>query len=113
MALKSSLCINLPFEEVYKDFSECKDFEDMEVLTLVDDMLDHGLKNITATCTNKFEDGICGHKTKLSVEGRQHLLLPFRKCEQSIRSRISFGKTPEHKSDRPGSDGLPQSKAAQ
>lgn len=110
IALKAALCTNHPYEQVYKDFDTCSNINDMQLITEIDELLDHGLKPLEAICEKTFEDKPCKQKVKLRLEGRQSLLLPFRERDEPVRSRISFGKASKHKPNRPGSDGLSESK---
>ena len=87
ISLLARCCTNLEYEEAYDKLFNNTNPEDGEVLSEIDDMLDHGLKPIKIVCSK------CKnvHEYQIERSGEERLLTPFRKGKSTARSRIRFG----------------------
>lgn len=61
--------------------------EDKEVIEEVTDLLDFGLEPVEFECCDDF----CTHTLKVQLESPETLCFPFRKPDESAKSRIKFG----------------------
>lgn len=90
IALLSAMVTNIKFEEVYADFSQINDYEDAEIIEEVDTALHSDIRPFETKCDE------CGTEQFLVLEGKEHLLKPFRDGRRNNRRRIQFGN--EHES---------------
>jgi hypothetical protein len=88
-AFNALLCKSVPFEQSYLFFNSTTDSIDHEILEEIDSLLAHDIKPLTGECSQ------CKTKIRLPLKNAVDMVLPFREQEESIRSRISFGKGTE------------------
>lgn len=91
VAMYAAMCTNHKFEDAYKFFNETLDREDGEILEEIDELLDHGVKPLEVKYTSVVDGEEVERTTKIRIEGRQALLLPFRGEGKSVRDKIRFG----------------------
>lgn len=78
-------CVNVPFEEAYHKFSRAQ-YDDMQLLDIIEEKLFHGIKPIEAVCAN------CGRNVLIRLEGGGVIIRPFRSLKTSLDDRIHYGK---------------------
>ena len=99
VALFAAMCTSHSFDEAYKFFDGTQVREDGEILEEIDNVLAHGIKPLKATYKFERDSEIINRTIKIRLEGRQALLLPFRKERKSVRDRIRFGDASRDKSE--------------
>lgn len=89
-----ALMSNLPFEKAVELFNAAVG-EDARLLTEMDSLTYHGVKERDYQCERK--DPPCGHEFSVAIDGGlEVLLIPFRGDSEPPKSRVRFGKTPAH-----------------
>jgi hypothetical protein len=80
---------NKSFEEAYQIFYNATG-DDLERISILDNLLYHGLKEIVMTCSNEE----CKHEYEIKLNNSQEveIIKPFRGQEAIIRDEISFGE---------------------
>lgn len=96
VAMYAAMCTSHKFEDAYKFFNETLDREDGEILEEIDELLDHGVKPLEVKYTSVVDGEEVERTTKIRIEGRQALLLPFREQGKSVRDKIRFGDASKH-----------------
>lgn len=97
IALLAKQVSNIEFDEAY-NFINNANPTDSKLINEVDKLLYHSTKEVVFKCKEILSDKkICGHENKIELEGGQALLIPFREREESIGSKIHFGKSSTRK----------------
>lgn len=99
VAVYASMITNVPFAQAYDALYDNRDPLDIEVLNEIDKLLVHDIKALKTTCkaesTEEGNSKTCDTVNLVKLEGREALLLPFRKGEKTARNRIRLGSTSE------------------
>ena len=99
-ALRALTVRNLDFVDAYKllsELNEISDIEDIETLEIIDKALYHDISSIESVCKNEIVDsetdqkGMCNHTSKVSVEGKELLIRPFREHKTPTGNKVRFG----------------------
>lgn len=85
VAVLAMMCCNHSYEDAYKVFYHVHQ-DDVDRLDEVDSYLYHGVKPLEGLCSK------CNKTTQVRLEGGRVLIRPFRRRNESIESRIRFGK---------------------
>lgn len=94
IALYAIQAKNLEFDDAYKKFFNASP-GDAAILTEIDSLLYHSLEPFDKKCGNIVNPGenetICGNTIRVELDGGQALLLPFRRDEGPVKTKIRFG----------------------
>jgi len=81
----AAMVSNMPTDAAFEMFKKITDYEDMELLTRIAELLYHGPLPIEWTCEH------CGHTDKYQVDLEVSTITPFRDDAKPLDSRITFG----------------------
>lgn len=99
-AVLAIMCRNLRFDEVYEDFYNLTNPEDIDTIKEANLALHHDLKPLDATCRK------CGQQNAVVLEGRDSLIRPFRAGGSADRKRIHTIKRAQPQSLSHEDDGV-------
>lgn len=85
IALLSAMVVNHKFQDVYSDFIKITDMYDAEDIEEIDKLLHSDIKPLKTKCDK------CSTEQYIVLEGKEHLLKPFRDGERNNRRRVQFG----------------------
>lgn len=85
VAVLATMCCNHSYDDAYEVFYHVHQ-DDVDRLDKVDAYLYHGVKPLDGVCKN------CNEVTQVRLEGGRVLIRPFRRRNESVESRIRFGK---------------------
>jgi hypothetical protein len=81
----AAMVTNMDTDAAFNLFKGITDYEDMELLTKISELLYHGPLPVEWTCEH------CGHTDKYKVDLEVSTVTPFRDDAKSLDARISFG----------------------
>jgi hypothetical protein len=89
---------NMDFSEAYKLVYELSDANDIAMVTELDKLLFHSVKDLKGICRSEVNGSKCGHVNMVKLGGMEALISPFRESKGITGTGIRFRPSPKPES---------------